>query len=315
MPGDGLRAVNVYAIAGPDGLVLIDSGLPTMQTREAMAAGLAKIGAKIGDIERFLITHVHHDHYFHALDIRREFGTRVTLGANERASLDAMAESVHDVRMLQVDLLRELGDAELAEKHLQSNEFPWPSDEIYPDDWFVNGERVSAAGRELDLVETPGHTHGHVVFYDTPARLLFAGDHVLPWITPSIGFEPAMVADPLGDFLNSLAIVRARPDAMLLPAHGPVAVSTHARVDELLDHHRHRLDAMVEALGWGAETPYEVATKVAWTRRELTYADLDPLNQFLAVAESAAHLTVLAAQGRATQTMRDGVRCYALVAN
>ena len=137
-----------------------------------------------------------------------------------------------------------------------------------PTDWFTSGEIVAAGDRSLEVVETPGHTRGHVVFYDTPAALLFSGDHVLPTITPSIGFEPAMTPDPLGAFLQSLAIVRARPDAMLLPAHGPVAPSAHDRVDELVEHHRLRLDAMYAVLGWGTDTAAEVAAKVTWTRRE-----------------------------------------------
>ena len=63
------------------------------------------------------------------------------------------------------------------------------------------------------------------MFADHAAGLLFAGDHVLPTITPSIGFEPALPAQPLGDFLGSLTKVRGLPDLRLLPAHGPVADS------------------------------------------------------------------------------------------
>jgi glyoxylase-like metal-dependent hydrolase (beta-lactamase superfamily II) len=37
------------------------------------------------------------------------------------------------------------------------------------------------------------------VFADHAAGLLFAGDHVLPRITPSIGFEPVPAAQPLRD--------------------------------------------------------------------------------------------------------------------
>ena len=43
--------------------------------------------------------------------------------------------------------------------------------------------------------------------------------------------------DPLGDFMASLTKVRALPDLRILPAHGPVAPSSHARVDELLAFH------------------------------------------------------------------------------
>ena len=135
--------------------------------------------------------------------------------------------------------------------HAPPDRSEWES----PDDWLEDGEVVVASGRELIVVETPGHTRGHVVFHDLVGRLLFAGDHVLPTITPSIGFEPLLSPDPLGEFLGSLARVRERPDALLLPAHGPVAPSVHARIDELVDHHGRRLEEIEAAVAGGAETP------------------------------------------------------------
>jgi glyoxylase-like metal-dependent hydrolase (beta-lactamase superfamily II) len=101
---------------------------------------------------------------------------------------------------------------------------------------------------------------------DDRARVLFAGDHVLPHITPSIGLEPTLNPLPLGDYLESLALIRARPDAMLLPAHGPVADSVHRRVDELLDHHERRLTHCAEAVAAGADTAAERRPRVARRR-------------------------------------------------
>jgi glyoxylase-like metal-dependent hydrolase (beta-lactamase superfamily II) len=59
-----------------------------------------------------------------------------------------------------------------------------------------------------------------VTFHDAEAGLLFSGDHVLPRITPSIGFEPVAAELPLADFLNSLALTAAAPDALPVAAHG-----------------------------------------------------------------------------------------------
>jgi glyoxylase-like metal-dependent hydrolase (beta-lactamase superfamily II) len=143
--------------------------------------------------------------------------------------------------------------------------------------------------------------------------LLFAGDHVLPTITPSIGFEPIPTADPLGAFLNSLALVRSRPDATLLPAHGPVTDSVHARVDELVAHHGARLDEAEAGLRHGGTTAYDVAGQLKWTRRGRSLDDLDPFNQMLAIAETDAHLRLLLAQGRARSVDDEGVRRYSLV--
>jgi glyoxylase-like metal-dependent hydrolase (beta-lactamase superfamily II) len=150
-----------------------------------------------------------------------------------------------------------------------------------------------------------------VVFTDLDDGLLFAGDHILPHITPSIGFEARPGASPLGDYLRSLAVVRAMPDLRLLPAHGPVTGSTHTRADELLAHHEDRLAASLAAVTAGAATPYEAARALGWTRRGRHFDELDPWNQMLAVCETAAHLIVLVAQGRLKRRIEDGVEYFA----
>ena len=314
LPNDGLRAVNVYAVTGSDGPVLIDSGWAIPAAKTLLQDALAELGAEFADVKRFLVTHMHRDHYSQAIHLRREFGTRVTLGADERSSLEITSRPGRTSGQEQGNYLRELGATEIADLMAKHAGSPDLTDWEMPTDWFTAGEIIAANGRSLEVVETPGHTRGHVVFYDTPASLLFAGDHVLPTITPSIGFEPALSPDPLGSFLRSLAIVRGRPDAMLLPAHGPVTASVHERVDELVEFHQLRLDSMAEVLGWGAETAAEVAAKVTWTRRGRSLSELDMFNQFLAVCETGAHLDLMVSQGRATVQKVDGVRHYALLA-
>lgn len=85
---------------------------------------------------------------------------------------------------------------------------------------------------------------------------------MLPTITPSIGFEPVPADNPLGDFLTSLARVRRLPDAVLLPAHGPVAPSVHARIDHLIDQHGRRLDQTLAAFAAGATSVFDVAGRL-----------------------------------------------------
>jgi glyoxylase-like metal-dependent hydrolase (beta-lactamase superfamily II) len=72
---------------------------------------------------------------------------------------------------------------------------------------------------------------------DPTAGLLFAGDHILPHITPSIGFEATPSQSPLAWYLESLRIIDAMQDSVLLFAHGPIAPSSRARVAVLLVHH------------------------------------------------------------------------------
>jgi glyoxylase-like metal-dependent hydrolase (beta-lactamase superfamily II) len=139
------------------------------------------------------------------------------------------------------------------------------------------------------------------VYHDAAAGIMFAGDHVLPHITPSIGFEPAGNRMALRDYLRSLARTLALPDARLLPAHGPVSASTHARVNELLEHHDTRLAETLDAVRAGHATSFEVAMAIKWTRRQTRFGDLDLFGQIQAVNETAAHLEVLLARGQVTR--------------
>ncbi len=311
LPHDGLRSVNVYALTGDDGLVLVDSGWAITEARQALDAALAALGAGVADVRRFLVTHVHRDHYAMAVAVRREFGTTVSLGEGEEPAIRALSTpgqrplSAHWQALVRCGA-GELVDALRARAGLTPHD---PAAWAAPDDWLAGGTDIALPGRTLRVVATPGHTRGHVVFIDRDAQLMFAGDHVLPHITPSIGFEAVAAELPLGDYLDSLRLVRSLPDRRLLPAHGPVGPSVHARVDELLHHHAERLD---QACGVVRDrmTAYAVAHRLTWTSRRRSFAELDLFNQMLAVAETGAHLDLLVAQGRLKAVDADGVRQY-----
>ena len=313
LPNDGLRAVNVYAISDGDGLTLVDSGWALAQARERLETALAGIGHELGDVRRFLVTHIHRDHYTLALTVRRLFGSRVLLGAGEQPSLDlilgADGQSLNPYHEL---LLRSGAQPVVELLRRLPRERAEPGDWEKPDGWLTGTEEIELAGRALRVIHTPGHTRGHVVFADLGHGLLFAGDHVLPHITPSIGFEAARPELPLGDYLGSLRLVRSLPDLRLLPAHGPVAGSAHTRIDELIAHHDQRLDASAEVIRQGASTAYEAARMLTWTRRERRLDELDPFNQMLAVMETAAHLDVLVRRGRLRSSVDGGVVRYAV---
>src|ERR1700752_3972323 len=87
LPTDGLRAVNVYAVEDGDGLVLIDSGWGLAEAGQELGAGLATLGCGLGDVRHFLVTHVHRDHYTQAVELRRIFGSKVSLGAGEQEAI------------------------------------------------------------------------------------------------------------------------------------------------------------------------------------------------------------------------------------
>jgi hypothetical protein len=110
--------------------------------------------------------------------------------------------------------------------------------------------------------------------------------------------------------LSSLQLVQELPDLELLAAHGPLGRRSHERTEELLAHHRERLEATSRGVCDGPCSAFDVARGLSWTSRQRAFADLDPQNQLLAVSETAAHLDVLVRDQVLTARNDDGVRTY-----
>jgi glyoxylase-like metal-dependent hydrolase (beta-lactamase superfamily II) len=304
MPEDGLTAINVYAIEDGQGLTLIDGGWAVAPARRDLDLALKQLGTTAKSITRILVTHAHRDHYTLAVELQRELGTPIAIGVGERPTIECVMGGPRRFAP-QIEILREAGAEQLAWTLENDGEPREPTDGwALPDAWLTEGT-VDVGARRLRIIPTPGHTRGHVVFVDEEEKLLLSGDHVLPHITPSIGFEPIPRESPLQDFLDSLGKIRALPDLKLLPAHGPAAGSTHARVDELVAHHDARFGEIRAVLGpSGWKHGLDVATALGWTRRRKAFADMDLLNQMLAVNETVYHLRVLVSTGE-LETRRD----------
>lgn len=301
LPMDGLKAINVYVIESADGLTLIDGGWAIDVARDLLERCLRQVGYGFGDIRRFLVTHVHRDHFTLATVLGHEYGADVALGLGEKPALDLLNDRLLDDSPF-LDVLRTAGANAIADLWAAGGgERPDPAMWLLPDTWLEGDHAIEVGVRTLDAVHTPGHTPGHYVFAEQAAGLLFAGDHVLPTITPSIGFTVPPTPDPLGDFMASLTKVRALPDLKVLPAHGPVAPSSHARADELLSFHDRRLEQSLAAIAEEPGTGFTVAHQLAWTRHEKAYDELDLFNQGMAAMETKAHLELLVARGQATR--------------
>src|SRR3954452_12019880 len=181
LPGDSLKAVNIYAIGDGDEVVLIDGGWALDEAEALLAEGLASLGYELGDVREYLVTHLHRDHYTQAISLRRHHGGTVSVGEGERACL----ELIHTIRSHpDVARLHEAGALELsrmlAEWRGERDLVNWEQ----PDHWLGAGVPLPLETRTLRVIATPGHTRGHVVFHDIASQALFAGDHVLPHITP-----------------------------------------------------------------------------------------------------------------------------------
>jgi glyoxylase-like metal-dependent hydrolase (beta-lactamase superfamily II) len=305
MAGNPMKYVNAYAIREDDGLTLVDCGWKADDVRAALDAGLAAIGASLGDVKRLLVTHAHFDHYGLAATLRRAGVPALYMHAADATFAELLLrDPVETDRVADAWIARNgYAITESLEDDVQyhRSEYTEPTHRV------ADGDRI---GR-LRAIHTPGHTPGHLCFVDAASGKMLTGDHVLGRVTPHVGTWFAPVYDALGAYVTSLRAVRDIGATGALPAHGEPFDDLATRVDELLAHHDTRERQIVRAFGGDPKNAAQIATAIGWTRRETPFAQLEPSHQQFAVAETIAHLEHLAARDYVTRDAVDETIVYA----
>ncbi|GAC1344856.1 MAG: MBL fold metallo-hydrolase [Candidatus Dormibacteria bacterium] len=312
IPNNPLRYVLVYLFEVDRGAVVVDTGWNTEDAWEALTSGMHDAGYAPADVRGALITHIHPDHYGLAGRLREASGGWVGLHPADAALLPGrygagIPEVIRDMQRL----LRSCGvpEQDLDELSGASMGIKAFVDLALPDLEIEPGRRLPLEGWNLTAVHTPGHSPGHVCFVERDRRLLLAGDHVLPRITPNIAVHAQQPGNPLADFLESLRGVRDLEVDEVLPAHQWRFRPLSARVDALIRHHEDRLDAVLAVLAAaGSPTCWEVTKALPWSR------PWDQISGFMrraALGETLAHLVLLCSDGLWSTV--DSVQLHALL--
>ena len=298
IPHNPLRYVSVYVLAVPGGVGLIDTGWESDEGWAALTAGLAGIGASIGDVRGVVVTHMHFDHLGLATRVRAESGAWVALHPADASVVNRWNDHGAAARVAdEIDFLVGLG----ADRDGAAGDVGTPeSMERFtrmarPDRLLEHGDLADLAGWRLRAVHTPGHTPGHLCFAEERTGLFFSGDHVLPRISPNVSTTRDGEADPLRSFLGSLAAVREHRPTEVLPAHEWRFTGLAERADQLVAHHEKRLAELLGALRAHPEsTPWELAAHLTWSR---PWDQYERRMRIFAVTETDAHLRLLASRG------------------
>jgi glyoxylase-like metal-dependent hydrolase (beta-lactamase superfamily II) len=164
---------------------------------------LAEVAARGLTLEKILLTHGHLDHVGAAAELRDALGIPIVGPQREEA--------------FWLDLLPQ--QAELFG-------FP-PTPAFTPDLWLEDGDSVEVGAIRFDVLHCPGHTPGHVVFYQPEARLAFVGDVLFKGSIGRTDF-------PRGDHAALLAAIREKlfplgDDVRFVPGHGAMSTFGHER--------------------------------------------------------------------------------------
>ncbi len=297
-----LKEVNVFAALEEKGFTLIDTGPNMTGVLPALEEALAGIGQSVEACRRILITHTHADHCGLAGPIADRSGAAIFLSGIEALKIRTFADEgrrIEHLRRFGLENGLDVGTLEILARVFSA--FRNASPPFEPRGTLAEGELLMVGGRVLEVVPTPGHSRGHCSFYLPEERILIAGDHVLPQITPNLSpdlIEPAF--RPLSAFLEALDRVASLPVDMVYPAHGRPFQDLRGRVDQIRDHHRQRKELALAAVSGQAKTAEEVS-------RAIFGDDLPPFDRYLALNEAYVHLIELEAEGVIGRRVQDGL--------
>ncbi|MBI4320145.1 MAG: MBL fold metallo-hydrolase [Chloroflexi bacterium] len=316
IPNNPLGHLNSYLIRGDKGCLLVDTGWNTEEAFVSLGDGLRELGLGFKDIAVTVITHVHPDHYGLAGRIRQTSPTRFAFHLWEQALIEPRYVHFSELQLKMGQFLRNHGvpaetAAPLERASLPALDFvtvAWPDEVLY------GGETYKVGEFQLEVIWTPGHSPGHVCLYESTKKLLFAGDHILPTITPNVSYHLQSGSNPLGDYLHSLNLLRRLPISLVLPAHEDVFQDARARIEEIVRHHEEREKHIVYIIANEPQTAYSVAQQLAWNIPGKSWERLDALHQRFAVTETIAHLELLRLEGRLERSIKDGLILYGLAA-
>ena len=157
----GLAASHLIEHAGR--AAFVDVG--TNHSVPRLLAGLAELGVAADAVDWVLLTHVHLDHAGGAGTLLREL-------PNARAVIHPRgAPHMADPAKLIAASIAVYGEARYRE--LYGDLVPIPRERIHV---MQDAERLSLAGRELLLIDTPGHALHHYSILDEGYRNVFTGD-------------------------------------------------------------------------------------------------------------------------------------------
>jgi glyoxylase-like metal-dependent hydrolase (beta-lactamase superfamily II) len=307
VPGS-LNHINLWILDDGDGIALVDAGLNMPAAREAWESLFA--GPLAGRrVTRMICTHFHPDHLGLAGWLAERFGVRLWMTRGEWLFARMLTTDVRDAPPAEAGAYQRAAgwsEERIAEEaargwgRFAAMVSPVPVSYVRMQD----GDSIEIGARTWRVVIGSGHSPEHACLVDDANGLMIAGDQVLPRITSNVSLnlsEPE--ADPLGEWLASIAKLKLLPDDLLvLPSHGEPFTGLHARLDALAAGHRGRLDALHAFL---AEPRRALDCFMILFGRRIDDGSLG-----LATGEAMAHLRHLEVEGRAVREEREGVCWY-----
>ncbi len=307
LPRNPLKATNSYIIKSRPRNLVIDTGMNRDECKSVLLDAFQRLEIDPQDTD-FFITHLHADHVG-LVEVLSTGQSKIFFNRP-----DAEVLGMQNLWQVVCQLASRHGfPPELVDQAIDSHPGQRYSPTGSVDFTMVeDGDEMRYGSFYLRCVVTPGHTGGHTCLYEPELKYFFSGDHILGDITPNISTW-VDDRDPLGEYLASLDKVYEMSVELVLPGHRSLIRDHRHRIEELKEHHRQRLEEVLEILGPGKpKSAYHVAAEMTWDLVADRWEDFPLMQKWFATGEALAHIRHLEFKGKVKRGGDDNKQVYTL---
>ncbi len=287
-----LRHVHAYALVSDGKVALFDTGMIMPGAFDRLETDLQSLGLSVKSICDIYLTHVHTDHCGMAGLIQENSKARLHLSETAHQVHAHFQEGNHLIAQARLFYARHglsPRDIEAIVEEIEDMRSRIPRFAV--SSFLRNGEIRRFGGRPFEVIFTPGHAAGHVCFFFRDEGLLLAGDHILPYIAPSLSPTIGDEAfQPLASYLESLSVVEKLPISTVHPGHGNSFNGVHERIYEIREHHALKKDMLLKRIGARPQTTFGIC-------EETIGAVADDWEKFMVLNETYVYLQQLKREG------------------
>lgn len=302
-----IRSMNFYLYEDEESLMLIDGGFDSDETWKEFNKVLKANNFKVGDIDKILLTHHHPDHIGMVNRVLKIKDVPVYAHSSAIPRLNLDEESQLKRLAFFEKLYAEMECGKNGENYIE--EMKRLKNSTVSKKFKVNAKIIPVADQDkigtLTVIETPGHSPDHVVFYDKKSKILFGGDFLLSHISSNAIIEPDVNGNRLQtlmQYIKSFNKLLKLDVDIIYPGHYKPIYNGHELVESRLAGIVRKADEILEAIKLGYQTGNDLALYFYKDKYESEFE--------LVLSEIIGHLDYLENKNKVNKVMKNRVWNY-----
>lgn len=302
-------STNCYAFCDEGECLVVDTGAPSEEGLAVLTEALRLIGA-VPERTSFFLTHLHKDHAGLVKRIvpseRPLYIGKRDFELNEERAIPGFKQRILDRFVAEGIPEEEASVYASYEDHEGKEHFEGKNVCLVEP-----GDRIAVGSHALQVVDTAGHTPGHLSLYESKSGLFFGGDHILFVVSPVLELHPS-ARGIMDSYLRTLRAVAGMDVSLLCHSHGPLLPEWRERTLHLIRHHERRL---AEVKGYVDERPgitgEQIVKSIKFSVDTSNWLAINPALRWCIVSESFVILDCLVERGDIVRHVDEqGLRGY-----